>query len=411
MRNKFLMQKIVFIIVFWGTTLGFAQQKMNLRNSEILEELRIMKGVLGEMLSDNKNDLFSSNSIEGIYLPDYGMVFDVKTPKPILLSWKLQLRPLEAQRIALEAQKKALEESEKALPLVIKEMENALPSTQKELNEQSRADSLRLLLEKRKQNLPKYLEKQREEYRKRKVRILKKINQGIKENLKNIQEFLENYADVGDLLTPDQRITVFYDWDSTLDSTAISAPVFFSVKKTDILRFRSGKISKDQFWGKVEKGAKPSDEIQKQVEIMKRILKTGLKTTSNFSWGTSEMEAHVLPGYGVWFNLGNVPLGISWTLPSFASDQAAQADKKAKRQKAMRDYYSRVIKLIGQYGSSLRFLKPKQWIIVTFRSRSFSNGLKSTLYLLRVKNATVLKLRKKRIDFKKFRKGVELYEF
>ncbi|NOY78782.1 MAG: hypothetical protein GXO76_13040 [Calditrichaeota bacterium] len=404
MVKKLLTLGVLFAIVFWVVIPSFAQQKKNIPNAEISEELEIMKGVLKEMLSDSKKDFFSSNSIEGIYLPDYGIVFDVKAPK-------IQIEAMRAQYELLQSQQKAINESLEAIPLVIKEMQDALPSVLKEFNKGAKSDSLRQLLKKKKQTLPRRLEEMRKANRARRAAKLEKIKAGIEKNKQSFREFLEDYADVGDLLLPKQKITIFYDWDFDLNDIAVLMPAVFTVKKSDILSFRSGKITESQFWAKVQKGSRPSEEVQKQLEIMKRIFKTGLKTVVSNSWGMGSLEAHVLPRYGVWFNMGNAQLGLPSIPFSFASDKSVRAKSNAKQQKAVRKYYERIIQLVGQYGFSLRFLKPEEWVVVTFHSNGFLNRLGPDLYLLRVKKADIEDLHKKNITFRDFQKRVEVREF
>ena len=429
MIKKWLTLGFLFGIGLWMSLPNFAQQKKNLPNPEISEELRIMKGVLKEMLfSDKQQGLFSSHSIEGIYLPDYGLVFDVKA------SGTQMMETMKAQLELLNSQQKAIQESIEAMPAVIKEAEDALPSVLREFNKEAKLDSFKQLLNERKQAFSSYLqamEKASQAHRAAaRAAALEKMNAALEKNKRSVQqflknyakattaknmrsfrEFLENYADAGDLLAPDQRITIYYDWHATPDSNSISMPAFFSVKKADILRFRSGKITEGQFWKRVQKGTKPSPEVQKQLEIMKRILKTGLKFRSNSPWPMGEAEAHFLPGYGCWFALSDARLGVSFSLPFVVPEKLAKKDEEARKQKAVQDYYSHVIRLIGQYGSGLRFLKPRQWVVVTFHTPFFSDGLNEKIFLLRVKKEDIETLRQRKIHWRAFQNRVELYEF
>ena len=407
MRKKNWTFVFMFILMALLFSHAFAQKQKSAARPEILDEVAIMKSVLKEMFSKDKNDFWDSNSVEAVYFPDYGMVFSINSnwgDHFLILNDKMiiQTRVLQASEDALKAQEQLLKTLSQSLG------ENHAKQVDR--------DSLRKHIKKLKEtirqrlgNAQKDRQLSQESLKQQSQERLKQFKKRIEKTVKSLQDFLENYADVGDLLPPNQRITVFFNDHSS--SSVISVPMFYSVKKSDILSFRSGKITKDQFWARVQKGAKPSEEIQKQLEIMKRILKTGLKTVSTYSWGTREIEAHVLPGYGVWFNLGNAQIGPPSISFSFASGKSVQVKNDPKRQKAIRKYYGRIIQLIGQYGFSLRFLKPDERVVATFHSNGFLNRFGPHLYFLRVKKTNIEELHKKKITFRDFQRRVEWQEF
>ncbi len=365
---------LLFLVVLSSVAAAQTLKKANC--PDLLDEMAIMKGVLKEMFSKNQSIYLESNSVDAICLPDYGMVFSVKT------DWDNSSFLLKPDFAALRIS----EATQDSLLHQLQRQQEKLLRLQKDL-----LDSQQILFKSQKRLAA------------RQMRQLKKKSREVTALLK---DFLENYADVGDLLQPNQRVTVFLTGD--LASSTPEVPTFYSVKKSDILRFRSGKLSEKGFWARVQKGKNPPPEIRKQIEIMTQIFKTGLKTGSHDSWGTPPPKAHLLPDYGVWFNMGSPQLG-ALSLAVFLKDKNTVAAKvNAKQKTGVRKYYQRLTELLGQYGFSLRFMRPDQWVLVSFHPGGFLDGSQGQIYLLRVKKVDIEKLHRKKISQKEFQKRVQL---
>ncbi len=411
MNRRSLAAKWALVIFFFGSALAFAQKRMPAPDPEIREELRIMKGVLKEMLSGEANRFSLSGKVEGFYLPDFGMVFGVQQSEPSALVLSTQFRQLKAQEMALQIQEKIFETVQKGQSSSMKATGKGkhphgegLPASVKKNvfgpNWQPTEAKIRELLKKRQAQLAK-----------KNAEVLTGVKRRIQSTLKNIRDFFENYADAGDLLKPDQHIAVAVTWNISTDSSLVPPPVFFSVRKREILRFRAGQMSEKAFWAAVKKESQLPELAQKQVQILKKIFASALGEKTGYWEVQGEPVAYALPNYGIWFHLNKISVGLSPSALSFLGGGQTVQSNRAKRERLVQKYTSDLTKWVGQYGSTLRFLKPRQWILVSFRTGMFWGDSQSTLYLLRVQKADILSFRMKKIDLRTFRTRVEEFAF
>ncbi len=377
-----------------------AQNNREMDHNRLVNDLRIMEGIIDKLLTPPGNFFFASGSgSQGFYLPDYGVIFAVPISRPFTESLFVLPR----------------------IPQVLR----APNYTDDDDEKDAYSFSFRFGAseeEDKRTNRTKEIEKKELE------RISSKVS-----------DFLGIYADAIGQLTEKDKIAVYI-----YNSSNQSPEHLFHVLKKDIVEFKSGKIKSKTFKKKIRYSSLlKNDDMSSQIDIMAYIFNTSLKSPSsggyNFRMSDNGVNGLYLDGFGALFivsrhqisfannflviesrlNYANEELARIEEIDLFSFDNKTSPAKKATKlkpsarkkerilsrkkafEKEMEEYRRSIEEyklsfatLLGNYGHTLRLVNGAEWIgIMTNWENSMKRGHNSGR-----NNALIMKVLKKDVD-------------
>ena len=367
--------KKIFCMFLLSLVLGFssnalkAQNNRELDQERLVNDLRIMEGILDKLLTPSGNTFFSSESgSQGFYLPEYGVIFAVPISKPF-------------------------SESLFVLPNIARVLRIPTASGNDDKND----DSFRISFG--------FDESEEEEERaKRKEEKEKKELERISSK---VSDFLGIYADAIGQLSERDKIAIYL-----FNSSNQSPEHLFYVLKKDIIEFRSGKIKSKTFKKRIKYSSLlKNDDMSSQIDIMAYVLNTSLNAPKsgayNFRMTDNGVNGLYLEGFGALFIVNSHPDSYRNTFMviesqlSYANEQLARINeldlfnsgreiysaKKAPKtsasarkkervsarkkaiekemeeyRKSIEEYKLSFSTLLGNYGHTLRLVNDTEWI-------------------------------------------------
>lgn len=342
---------LLSVILLAGQVSLAQTQKINWTRMQ--RDLDIMEGILDELLAPSKHPSgFSTSGARGLYFGGYGVVFQITLSGP--LSFELT----------------AIEKLSQAKELLEQTREQMI-----EGNPEPRADEF-IVIDRGKGAVMK----------KDALSPAKRI----KQLSRQCTEFLSDYADAIGQLQSNDRITLLINLEQfqpavfrvdpmnreNIDSSPTGLAV--TAKKSDIVDFRKGKLKSETFRSRIV-FLQHFDNKQenRNIDIMANILNTALnrKYHQEFS-SRSGHEGVYLDGLGALFFLrGELFNGKSTyvVIEKYIREQRTgigvkntrkeQPDEKIKE--SLADFKSELIELVGDYGHTLRRLKPTEYVVIT----------------------------------------------
>ena len=396
------MNKLKYIIGL-GILLAFSFQTIEAQKNRVKdydrmdEDLRIMEGIVDKLLNSVGNYNWSFNSTSrGFYLPEYGVIFSLPISTPMIQTMFL---PSPAPVIA----------GGKGYSYAFS------------FGEDDDERSKRL-----KEAEEKYLEK----------------------TSVKIRDFLGIYADAIGQISKNEKISV-YIYDSS-DRTPLH---LYSVLKSDIVKFKSGKIDSEKFNSKIEYvSLRDKDDMRSQIDIMTYVLDTALKSqarkSTEFRYSGLGVNGLYLDGFGALFlvnNRGNffdrnfvvleydlmrlseqqfeIDNLLRYKETKSYSSQKERIDSKKKALKKQLDDYKESIEsykksfstLLGNYGHTLRLVNQNEWLCVmtnwdeSNRARRTDDILRSLI--MRVKKRDVEQFASGKLSKEDFFKKISFTEY
>lgn len=365
--NKIARRGAVFAAVFLGLMISplFSQA----REEKALErDIAIMEKILDRLLNRFEPGIFSAGLSRGVYLPDYGLLFTVGMENQTL---RLRLRKLaRTSREKLAVELEALEKAQKSLMLQIQQLsgqETQLPDTwQKQLKEvertirQKKADLMRS--------------------EKRKTDDETEMREWFRKLDRKIVTFLSTYVDRGNYLKQRQKAGVVVFLNESGDEEGLPKARFYSVPVSAIRWHRMGALDEAAFAGKVTI-RNVDGEYGEQIGILSSVIKW---TLQDF---TDERDLWFTPYRVMGFYLegvGTIYLLRGWFDPAIKVVVTKAGEEKGKRVvnlnvkpasslKKLEKLKVELVRALGTYGPTLRFLKKEESIFLLIQHASYGS--------------------------------------
>ena len=399
---------IVCLLV--AVPLGFLRPvRAQAPSAALRQDLDIMETILEKLLEDGGLIWRGQNSVHGVYLKDFGLLFTVN------------LEGSRLQQLLLTRKMQRLSEEN------LRRLKKLAPAMSK-----IQEAKLRAMMEKNIRQLEVQLETAREGERKKRENAAglsvsvssgeepggKEIQKWLSVLDRKIRTFLGTYVDRGNRIGAGEQVMVV----AFLGKSDMSAGVrLYRVSKRAILLLRREKISEPMF----EKNVQITDadsEHAEEIDILAHVIRTSLRKSPRFrtvvpasAYGT------YLNGLGVLFQLSNLhsfllPLGrieegensraVILTVKEAETDSAA-----LRRKEAVRWLTDRLVRILGTYGPTLRFLPKDQSLFVLFGVGGGWMQEGRTNVLLRLKKKDVLAYSAGKISLVELKKRVQVAEF
>ncbi|MFQ5707211.1 MAG: hypothetical protein ACE5HO_07150 [bacterium] len=262
-------------------------------------------------------------------------------------------------------------------------------------------------------------------------------------NLKEqIVVFLANYADAIGQLRKSDRITVLVNLGSDnlyynlvgAYQTAESAPLSLleaTVRKSDIVKMRQGQLSESAFRKRIVfKERAENDKIKKNVEIMANIMDTALSKKYHQQFGSGgKTKGIYLDGVGViFFMKGEInpkefePFESAMRLYIEAQkgQQAPQrkldawkSESDKRTREVVKQFKSAVVELVGDYGHTLRNVKPSEFVVVAVDFNNIWEFQNFSLqkFIVKIKKKDLDAYNRGKMKLAELRKKVEFQDF
>ena len=406
------MKKILNTVLL-SLVLGFsfdalkAQNIRKMDHDRLVNDLRIMEGIIDKLLTPSRNVFWSSGGgSQGFYLPDYGVIFAVPISKPFRDSFFV-------------------------LPKIANiRVPRAAVNTDDEVGD---AFSFTFSFD------------ESEDDDKRTQKMEEKEKKELERTSSKIRDFLGIYADAIGQLSGKDKIAVYL-----YNSSNQTPEHLYHVLKKDIIEFKSGKIKSKTFNKRIRYSSLlKNDDMSSQIDIMAYVLNTSLRSPSsrgyNFRMSDNGVNGLYLDGFGALFivtghqfSSANEFYAIDSQL-SYVNEELAMAKeelelfrfeyetssvKKARKEKlskrkknrvsarkkaiedrmeeykkSIADYKRSFSTLLGNYGHTLRLVNDTEWIgVITNWQNSVRHGHDSGR-----NNALIMKVLKRDVD--KFNSG------
>lgn len=404
----------VFLTLLCFSSIVFAQSS-KINWTRMQRDLNIMESILDKLLSESGSGLqpviagFSNNGAKGLYFDGYGVVFQISLGASgiynfsvIRLEETLRKAQIEIMRKDLLAPPKPEE------PVIVVEGRSGVITDKKDWSVEKRLERLK--------------------------------EQGT--------EFLCDYADAIGQLQNSDRITLLINFDQSRSqvfrfmtrgsgskvskSEKLPSGLEIAAKKSDIIDFRKGKIGKKEFQKRlVFKKRLDSSRNNKNIEIMANILSTALnrKYHQDFSSEGKNRGIYVSGLGALFFMRGQLfrereMIEYTFYLEKYLKEQeeireVAVAPKPTKTPPAdklretLDNFKNELIELIGDYGHTLRTIKPSEHVVISidFNDRLHFNLKTPTHIILKVRKEELDKYDRGDLSLAALRKKVEVQEY
>ncbi len=358
-KIRTLFSIVLGLICFVAAESAIAQAKAKIKRERMQRDLKIMENVLDDIFTPSDGRIFFSGGSRGLYFDDYGLVFQVR-----LAGLGEQL----TKTIRIQQRMEAVEKARK------REKKN------REDFDADEEDSIFIF----------------ESHGTKKGKV-----QSPKERLEKIKtqsvQFMGDYIDgVGQLL-PDNRITLLFDFaqknlllwvsegeGSTQAEEWLPSRLEVTALKRDVTEYRKGKLTEVQFRKRLTFTERRSENgAQRSLSIMGNILNAAIQERQEKDFGhKNDSPGIYLNGLGALFFLEGSLFpksekelfeGAVIDYMEEGQSRGAQAHIQA-RKKATHDYTEKfkteLVELLGDYGHTLRMLKPSEHLVVQFELKN-----------------------------------------
>lgn len=319
-------------------------------------DIGIMNSVLERLLKGAGDKTHRSFDVSGSYLPGYGLLFVVAGGYRFLngdLHVRIEDLNMKAIDSSMAVFDSAMKEYDKAMKMYDKKMAMRDSITVPPVPN-VRVQVPRVFVHGLEENERKGLSKEE----------IARLDDGV-------MKFLESYADVENGLSPTQRISIIL-------LTGSSSPVrYYTVTRKQVSEFRSGSETAGSFRQKVQIAS--LSEKHESVDIMETILD---KSIGSRMPGRARLifrphtDGLYLKGLGAFFVCNMTEL------PDFGGYGTSEKSDKA----GTADLENRIVRALGTYGSSLRFLPSDESILVSLQLDQPGAGKESVLIGLKKKD-------------------------
>ncbi len=393
---KSLVFAIIIALLFMKPSSSFAQTSGKINWNRMQRDLDIMENILDKLIAPSHFAIsFGRNQTLGVYFEGYGVVFQVNSNDNRLFYLSHDKNIAIAKELIELKARTVHEDEEKNVVTVITEPDEK--ASQAGLTER------------------------------------------IKELKDSLTEFLGDYSDAIGQLKETDRVTVLVNLGNdeefvlaggynTKDNEKAISMLEVTVPKSNIIEYRRGRINKSEFRQRVAFHERAQDDkMRKNLDIMANIMNTALnkKYNRNFS-AEGKTKGIYLKGLGVLFFMkGNLeengfrtPIHIY--VDEYRKGEEVAISRKDREQKskkkvreALDEYKKALVEVVGDYGHTLRTLKPAESVVVAVNFNKVWN------YREEVPNRFILKVRKQDLDtysrgnlnLADFRKKVEFIEY
>lgn len=393
--------KIISLLLFFLLGLPVTSANARQQPGGIKEDIHVMEAVLDKLLQASRDQFFAGRNIKGFYFDHYGLLFTVNLKNQFQL---FNIYKDRAEVIVENLEKSIVQEKKKRS----KEAKNRggvayVPgsrifsvSTGKSMNE--------------------------EDFKKWTTKLDKKI-----------QTFMSSYVDLSDYLKKDEKISVVVFLNRSEEDQPDAC--IYQVLKKDVAAYRAERLSDKAFAAKISRQFVSGDNHAEEIEVMSTIFETVLsgKHRSRYSLGKN-VNGIFLKDLGVMFSFGNhffsnnldemIETSLVPTLKELdksekrvAKIQAIIKEKTEERDKKYRkslsDFEEKIIKTIGTYGASLRFLPDNQSVFILFGTDEFTlrNISNVSNVMIRIKKADLLAYSRKHLGLDNLKKRAQIVEY
>jgi len=406
MRTK---RKIRLLI--WGTCLlVFAGASVSAQTKavKIRDDIQIMETILAKLLQSSRAFDFGGQNFKGIYFDDYGLLFTINLNN--------QFRVMNVERYlavserAREAQKKTEELAEKA---------KQLAEQQEEMAEKAKDKSKTVVIPSYAYTYTTGSENSKEEF----DQWLAKLDQ-------KIQTFLGSYVDINDQLQPNERISIVLFLGNGGENP-LRARIYQTEKK-DIIDYRKERITKPAFLTKISQQSVTDNDHAEEIDILSSILETAFagKKGRGLIWG-NPVNGIYLHDLGVMFSFNydlvdeRLTRGVNLEIipnpvENFDDAKAHEVVVKMQQQRATekKEYRAKltkleddIVRIIGDYGTTLRFIPDAQSVFVLLGSDDRLNDEDATNIMIRLGKTDINAYSRSQIDLAKLRSRAQIIEY
>ncbi len=333
------------------------------KNADSYPDIGVMNSILGQLLKGIDGENYGRPQVSGSYLPGYGLLFLVNQSDRMFGSGLL------AGRLGRETDIIDLTELDSSMAVFDSAMKEYEISMMKLDSGTTSRDSV--------------IVRSRPNVRwahPPKIEILKRAEtmsaQASKEMIgkldKQVVKFLASYADAENKLTPAQHISVIF----LMGGDSMQAR-YYTVSKKEVSAYRAQSETQAAFGQKVQiSDLKGHDD---SIDIMETILDKSIDDRTpgdhRYLFGANSRGIY-LKGLGAFFvcRLTDVP------------DFIELGDRPRPKKDKTPELEKLVVKALGNYGSSLRFLTEGESILVSVQFNSFGSGDRGILISLKKKD-------------------------
>ena len=402
MKSNFFKRGIILVLLFCFSQTSLTQSEDDIDRKRMQRDLDIMEGVLEKLLTSAAADLAPFKKVRGVYFENYGVIFQVDKSSRFVYAFHTGNMRESMERVekSMQRLRKKLKHGlryETGEDVVVINKEVIAPKPGKEINWQEQIAQL-------------------------KVRLV---------------EFLGNYADAIGQLNASDKITVLldlknrprfylnFDFEDEQKEVGILQA---TALKSDIIAFRRGKISEKQFRSRVEFTEDRQDESMKRnIDIMTDIMETALskKYTNNFSISGQRhgiyvkglgvlffMQGQLHPDdheshYRVYFEKYMKNPGVN-----IVTNEDVKVSKR-KAQQSLENFQTVLVGLVGDYGHTLRTLKPLERVIVAVDLSNYWNyaGDMPARFILTTNKQDIDFFNQGKLSLENFRKKVSIQDY
>ncbi|MEQ6166398.1 hypothetical protein AAOE16_04325 [Ekhidna sp. MALMAid0563] len=338
MINKVMMYSCFIAVTFLSSAQEIDVERM-------ARDLKIAEDILGT-LSEQDSRLFYQDNIESNYVPDYGVVFTIPM-KPFVF------KSTGSGRVAYST-------SGSGVTIIDSRVRRD------DRERRDREDGASVTVD--------VVPDDEEEVKVDESKIMEEMEAQTREQ---IETFLADYADLIGQLKPSDRIVVqtknrneVYIFNSR-GSNKSSAGMSAQVLKSDISSFKQGKLSRDEFMGKIE-FSEGGEEVAKDVElfatIFSRLYEPDLSSTYYLS--SRRIAYNRLKNMGVTFSLkfySSTSDGGRHTIRTTGENGLTQ-EQRNEKVNAMYPEFERSFKEnLLDYGRTIKSLDPNEMLIFKVR--------------------------------------------
>jgi hypothetical protein len=417
MKNKLLLSllfcQIIFLSIILFSISSYAQSS-KINWDRMNRDLEIMQGVLDNLLAPSKPMLaFSNGGARGLYFDGYGVVFQIDLEGVPLMD-VVRLRIGNEFELAKELSEQAKARAFEGKPVSVAPISDEGPVivdaitgtvlTKEDLTTGKRIE----LLEER------------------------------------AIEFLRDYADAIGQIKPTDRITILANFEHNYGVFMVHlrgaenvekspSGLNITAKKSDIVDFRKGKIDEKTFRNRVTFHKRlDSKQKNRNIDIMANILNTALnrKHRGEFRMDSKNRGIY-LDGLGALFFIRGYLLGerdvitYEYYLGKYLKEQEEMQASRVKTttkskkpeeriKESIKEFKDELVELVGDYGHTLRTLKPTEYVVVNINFRDNWRA-----HFLESPQQVILKVRKQDLDrydrgeltLAALRKKVEIQEY
>lgn len=389
---------VILGLLFMTTPLSLAQTSRNINWTRMQRDLDIMESVLNKLLKPSSFEwgLWRSKT-QGVYFEGYGVVFQVDyggNQMYVLSTSKLEQSLRQAEDKLLE-----LESRPKAEDVVVVKAKDELEEMESKTSMAERLENLK----------------------------------------EQLIEFLGSYADAIGQLDDADRITVLVNQDKDKLFNVFPEPVQrtgqhqtsmleASVKKSDIVAFRRGRINENTFRKRVTfRERSEEDGMKKNLDIMAEIMEKALSKKYHKEFGAENMSRGVhLEGLGVLYFMKAVlnqkMLGspIHFYVDEYLKGQEVRIIRNEREQKSKKklrqvldEFKNALTEVVGDYGHTLRSLKPTEYVVVAvdFNDLWSIGNYEPNRFIMKVQKKDLDEYNRGDLKLAEFRKKVEFLEY